>query len=146
MQKIKISLIVIISMGGFSGCITINNEGKVQNNDMVKHDIIAMKEADTAYGNKDYEKAFKLIKPLAERGDAEAQARLSVLYLNGRGVQKNCTQAVNWVEKSVAQNNAKGIAILGMMYMEALCVPANPDKGKELLDQSINIMERHDIN
>ena len=40
----------------------------------------------TAYEDKDYAKALKIWRPLADRGDAEAQFSLGYMYAQGQGV------------------------------------------------------------
>jgi TPR repeat protein len=43
------------------------------------------------------------IRTAAERGDASAQDKLGVMYEEGRGVQKDDTQAVAWYRKAAEQ-------------------------------------------
>ena len=49
-----------------------------------------------AYNDDDYATAFKLIKPLAEQGDAEAQNNLWTMYHNGEGVLQDNKKAHMW--------------------------------------------------
>src|SRR5712672_3191478 len=44
----------------------------------------------------DYAKALRLIRPLANDGDAAAQYNLALMYITGRGVQQDYTAAVIW--------------------------------------------------
>ena len=48
-----------------------------------------------AYGAGDYQKAFRLWKPLAERGYAVVQYNLGLMYDLGQGVLKDDTKAVH---------------------------------------------------
>jgi hypothetical protein len=59
----------------------------------------------------------------AEQGDAYAQAILGTLYLAGRGVQQNYTEAVKWYRKAAEQGFAGAQASLGLCYMEGFVVP-----------------------
>jgi TPR repeat protein len=43
-------------------------------------------DATAAIERGDYEEAYRLTKPLAEQGNAEAQFNLGILYANGQGV------------------------------------------------------------
>jgi TPR repeat protein len=54
----------------------------------------------------DYAAALKEFEPLAARGDSEAQYRLGRMYEFGRGVLVNMPQALIWLRKSAAQENA----------------------------------------
>ncbi len=49
-----------------------------------------------AYDRGDYATALKFWRPLAERGDAEAQHNLGVMYDNGLSVQQDYTEAAKW--------------------------------------------------
>ena len=46
----------------------------------------SIEEAVSAYDRGDYALAARLLRPLAEQGDAWAQFGLGMLYLNGQGV------------------------------------------------------------
>ena len=46
-----------------------------------------LEDADAAFKRRDYATAVRLIRPLAEPGDANAQYNLGVLYDNGLGVR-----------------------------------------------------------
>jgi len=54
----------------------------------------------------DYAEALRLLWPLAEQGDAEAQFRLGKLYVSGRGVQENYSLAEKWYRMAGEQGNA----------------------------------------
>ena len=62
-------------------------------------------DAKTAFDKGDYETAFKLWKPLAEKGDAEAQNYLGILYYLGFGVNRDYSKAVQWYEKAARAGN-----------------------------------------
>jgi len=84
--------------------------------------------ADTAAGmeafrNKDYQKAFREWKASAEAGQAEAQFDLGVLYAQGRGVQRDLTEAAGWYRKAAEQGNAEAEFALGQMYSRGWGVP-----------------------
>ena len=52
----------------------------------------------------------------AERGDAQAQAMLGLMYANGRGVRQDYAEAVKWYRQAAAQGHAKAQSSLGVMY------------------------------
>lgn len=66
-----------------------------------------------------YPNAFELLKPIAERGDAEAQCLIANMYHLGLGLERNILEAVKWYKKSAAQgygvasNNLSGIFMMG---------------------------------
>ncbi len=55
-------------------------------------------------------------RPLAEGGEAEAQARLGFLYEKGRGVARDLGEAVKWYHAAVSQGHATAQYSLGRMH------------------------------
>jgi TPR repeat protein len=73
-------------------------------------------DAGAAYMRHDYAAAARLIRPLAVRGDADAQAKLGDLYRRGLGVQQSFAEAARWYRLAAVQGNARGQNNLGLMY------------------------------
>jgi hypothetical protein len=78
--------------------------------------IAGVKEGIEAVGKGDYVTALRELRPAAERGDAEAQYRLGVMYEFGRGVAMDKPLAMAWYRRSVAQGNASAQLELGVIY------------------------------
>ena len=55
-----------------------------------------LEDANAAYGKEDYATALRLFRPLANRGDADAQFNLGFMYRNGQGVPKDYVLAYMW--------------------------------------------------
>lgn len=53
-----------------------------------------------AYGNKDYQTAFKIFQNLGNKGDAGAQNSLGYMYRYGEGVKQDYQKAKEWYEKA----------------------------------------------
>ena len=62
-----------------------------------------LEDADAAIKRRDYATALRLIRPLAEQGDANAQYNLGVFYDNGLGVPQDKVHAYMWFNLSAAQ-------------------------------------------
>jgi hypothetical protein len=62
-----------------------------------------LKDAKTAFDNKDYEKAYELLSPLAETKNAEAQTRLGIMYINGQGVERDLTKGLRLIMQAANQ-------------------------------------------
>jgi TPR repeat protein len=62
-----------------------------------------LEDADAAIKRRDYTTALRLIRPLAEQGDASAQYKLGVFYDNGLGVPQDLVRAYMWFTLSAAQ-------------------------------------------
>ncbi len=58
-----------------------------------------------AYKRKDYETALRLWRPLAEQGEVVAQAHLSAMYYQGKGVPQDYVLAHKWINLAAAQGH-----------------------------------------
>jgi TPR repeat protein len=79
--------------------------------------------ANAAYQKGDYSTALNMARPLAEAGDARAQALLGQIYYRGRGVGTDDREAANWFRRAADQDNATAQFFLGGMYDEGRGVP-----------------------
>lgn len=82
-----------------------------------------MDEAKSAYDSGDYTQAARLIRPLAEEGNAKAQFRMGVMYGMGQGVPQDDQEAVKWVRKAAEQGDALAQAALGDLYATGRDIP-----------------------
>ena len=62
------------------------------------------------------EEEVRQLRPLAERGNTEAQCHLGVMYATGKGIERNDRAAVYWYRKAALQGDADAQFRLGMMY------------------------------
>src|SRR5215471_16149102 len=70
-------------------------------------------------------KAFERLKANAEKGDAEAQYQLGLLYANGTGVSRSLTKAAKWTHKAADQGHARAEYQLGWDYTAGEGVKTN---------------------
>lgn len=59
---------------------------------------------------------FNAMVTLANKGDAEAQYHVGMMYNNGIGTQQDIRQAFEWFQKSAASNDPLGAYKLGCYY------------------------------
>lgn len=71
-----------------------------------------------AYDRGDYAAARAAWLPLAEAGDASAQANLAVLYLRGQGVDEDPAAAARWFRLAAVQGNPIAQDNLGQLYYQ----------------------------
>ena len=64
-----------------------------------------------------------LLIPRAEAGDAEAQNEIGFRYAYGRGVARDCSQALHWLHAAAEQGLAAGQYNLGHLYAKGFCAP-----------------------
>ena len=82
-----------------------------------------LEDAADARARGDYAKALRLIRPLANDGDAAAQFNLGVMYLAGHGVQQDDAAAALWFRKAADQGDAVAEFQLGNQYAFGKGVP-----------------------
>jgi cell division septation protein DedD len=73
----------------------------------------------------DFAGALEIWRPLAERGDANAQHQLGIMYYFGIGVPRNYSEALEWQLLAAAQGHAKAQNNLAVMYAYGEGVPQN---------------------
>ena len=76
-----------------------------------------------AYIRGDYATALQEWKPLAERGDADAQYNLGVMFKQGNGVPQDYKQAAKWYRRAADQGNSRAQVALGEMIQTGIGVP-----------------------
>lgn len=91
-----------------------------------------------AYEAKDYKTALKILKPLAEQGDSQAQVTLGVMYDYGQGVAKNPEEAMNWYIKAAKQGIPVVQHDVGVKYFQGMGVPQSYEKAAYWWEQSAN--------
>jgi TPR repeat protein len=76
-----------------------------------------------AYNRGDYPTAYREFLPLAQRGDARAQANVGRLYHEGHGVPQDYAEAVKWFRKAADQGYTGSQFQLGSLYYQGHGVP-----------------------
>ncbi|WP_185829243.1 SPOR domain-containing protein [Sphingomonas ginkgonis] len=71
-----------------------------------------------AWQKNDPARAVSIWKPLADKGDADAQFNLGQAYKLGRGVQLDLAAAQGWFERSARQGHADAQTSLGLMLFQ----------------------------
>jgi TPR repeat protein len=84
-----------------------------------------------AYDRGDYQAALKEWQPIAERGDANAQYNLGLLYARGQGVSQDYAKAVDWYRKAAESGVPAAQYNLGVMYANGQGVPANAAEARK---------------
>ena len=73
-------------------------------------------DAKDAYDKGDFATAYRIFRPLAEQGRADAQFFLGMMYENGQGVPETVPEAAKWYRKAAEQGIAAAQLTLGNMY------------------------------
>jgi TPR repeat protein len=85
--------------------------------------VAGLKEGYAALARKDYATAAKEYRPLAEKGDPEAQYRIGRLYEFGNFSPQDKAQGIAWVRKAADQGHVDAEQELGVVYATGDGVP-----------------------
>lgn len=83
---------------------------------LVKADTFG--DAGAAYVKGDFAQVVTLLRPLAEKGNSEAQYKLGVMYDEGKGVVQDYKEASKWYRLSAEQGKSGAQYNLGVMYAQ----------------------------
>jgi hypothetical protein len=82
-----------------------------------------LEDARAAYDRSDYATTMRILRPLADRGNSEAESVVGLLYLNGWGVARDYGRAAMWYRKAADQGNEAAENNLGTLYNSGQGVP-----------------------
>ena len=88
-------------------------------------------EALKAYQLGEYQKALEMWMLLAYEGDAQAQYRLGLMFLQGTGVVVSTEEAVYWLSRAAEQGEPKAQYLLGAIYLSGKGLTSNREHGLE---------------
>jgi uncharacterized protein len=89
-----------------------------------------LEDADAAIKRRDYATAVRLIRPLAEQSDANAQYKLGVFYDNGLGVPQDKVSAYIWFNLSASQGREGAAAFRDLIARRM--TPAQIEEAQKL--------------
>ena len=84
--------------------------------------IADFQEGRSAFLEGDYATAHKELRPLAEKGHAEASVTLGVMYEEGLGVTQSYSAAFEWFKLAAEGGNNIAHAKMGIYYIQDLAV------------------------
>lgn len=79
-----------------------------------------------------FDEAARTLRPLAERGNVEAQFTLGYMYFMGVGVPQNKSTAVRWYQRAADQGDPTAKYNLGYLYLYGNGVAENRSKSIKL--------------
>jgi TPR repeat protein len=79
-----------------------------------------------AYQTQQYARAYEILMPHAQTGEAEAQRLIGVMYMLGQGVEQDLATAARWVRGSAQLGNPQAQELLSFMYHRGAGVPQDP--------------------
>jgi hypothetical protein len=85
-----------------------------------------------AYARGQYKTALRILKPLAEQGNPQAQTKLGNMYWLGLGVPESDKLAADWLTRAANQGDSEAEVALGKLYVLGSGVPQNYAKAAQL--------------
>ena len=90
-----------------------------------------MQEGARHFQRADYKAAVAAWQPMAIKGNPVAQNNLGILYLDGKGVKQDTSEAVRYLSLSAAAGSSLGQNNLGGLYREGKGVPRDYPKAAQ---------------
>lgn len=90
-----------------------------------------IEEADAAIKKRDYVTAVRIVRPMAERGDANAQYILGMFYDNGFAVPQDRIKAFMWLSLAASQGRENAAIVRDLAAR--LMTPKQLDEAKTLV-------------
>jgi TPR repeat protein len=82
-----------------------------------------LEEGFAASQRRDYQTALTLWLPLAQRGNADAQFGIGMLYYHGHGVPQSYADATRWLLQAADEGHYSAQFTVGSMYEHGIGVP-----------------------
>ena len=95
-------------------------------------------EGKQAYLSQDYELALKILKPLAEEGNSQAQITLGLMYDYGHGVEKSPAESIKWYLMAAEQGVPLVQHDIGVKYFQGQGVEQNYIEAAKWWEMSAN--------
>ena len=84
----------------------------------------------------DYAKALETYLQAAQEGDADAQAQVGLIYMDGLGVEPDSDKAMDWNMRAAEQGNAQGQAQIGKMYYLGIGVTKSAEEASRWFERA----------
>jgi len=65
----------------------------------------------------EYRDALRLYTTLAEQGDVRAQTNLGLMYLYGKGIERDTTESARWLKMAALQSDPRAQMFLGVLHL-----------------------------
>ena len=85
-----------------------------------------------------YNKAFEIFLSAAQKGNIPAQYHVGTLYLTGRGIKKDISAGVKWIQHAANDGYPRAQYYLGTLYNSGEHVKVNVKLGQKWLGKAAN--------
>ncbi len=119
------------------------NEPRPKKKKKAPSDAALLESGRVAYMAGDFTKAQGIWLPLAEAGNADAQAWIGSLYANGDGVDVDDSAAFSWYLKSAEGGNIQAQNNIGAMYAMGNGIAKNPEEAVRWFERAAEAGDAH---
>ena len=116
MKRLALLMVLIAAFIVAAGCAGLNYTKGVKN-----------------YKPENVAQAVEELKPLAEKGSADAQFKLGSLYYQGLGLPQDYGKAVKWFREAAEQRHVYAQVTLGTIYAEGIRGAIEEDRPQALM-------------
>lgn len=139
MDKVKINKCKII----LGVCIMLNFSGGLHGDNLNKKSDTHLQQAQKAYNNKDYKKAFNLFQKSCDNKNGGGCFGVGVLYSKGMGVEQDDIKALEYYKKACELGDGNACIVLAnMYYYEQGGVAKDIKKANELYKKAATLYEK----
>jgi uncharacterized protein len=113
-----------------------------------------VEDGNAAYQRGDYQTAVKVLQPLVDQGNADAQDILAIMYYVGQGEPQNRAEAIRLYRLAAEQGNAHAQDALGFAYQNGVGVQRDVSEAakwfrkaadQDNLDAQFNLGEMYEL-
>jgi len=113
-----------------------------------------VEDGNAAYQRGDYRTAVKVLQPLVDQGNADAQDILAIMYYVGQGVPQNRAEAIRLYRLAAEQGNVHAQDALGFAYQNGVGVQRDVSEAakwfrkaadQDNLDAQFNLGEMYEL-
>jgi len=111
----------------------IYKDYKKSNQQMNRDEIFLL--GKLAFQSGEFDDAIEYVKPLANKGDAEAQLAIGIAYEKGK---QDYSNALRWYRLSATQNNSTAQLMIGTMYLSGKGLAIDKETGVKWIQAAAN--------
>ncbi len=104
---------------------------------LMAESVQGLEDAQKAFMDEDYTKAFAIYSKLAHKGDMKAQNFCAGMYEFAQGVAKDDVKALYWYEKAAEQGMRSAQQTVGYRYMQGIGTTVDLVKSAYWYDKSL---------
>lgn len=128
------SMVATLTLTMFLSALPLARGEEPNLDEIVRNPVIGNYKGYAEFKMANYATARMIWEALAERGNAEANFNLGILYEDGLGVPRDMPRALQHFERSAEGGNQRAQYRLGLLYSAGGSVPPDPARSRKWLE------------